>query len=828
VYSSTAYSDVAAMQPADYPELFMFYSLDGNRKVICKSIYIGLDLHSYPPRAGNYISHALLYTGNELFNPVEIYENAKWKTARDIENEDREVVPEHIDSLQVVVNPDFYENKWFKNLLIKLDNSNNVNDSAIRQRMFKIAVNSIINREQVIISDKKEMLLYWAMALLQAFPLDFVFNHLTIASFANSNLLLDVCRVLCIEKENAERIMRHVSKARIIDFDNPGSYIPSTYADVLTKVIIENDFDGFRKKVFPKIAASRNYSLREFNNHSLFYEKLYEVENMSSEEFEKFFALFVNQKDCIDDIFNEVSRKQHADKCSIMWKELRKTKTILASDLAHYDFISKYTIPPLTDDKWLDFENDVAGRLSFTSVDEINRFFDITKIDHPQRETLYYDSVMTVIKKTWQHETIEEGLIAIRQRIVDLTDIQKQDLDKIKRYHYVLNNVKKTDDPEKKYKFFLDDFQKLDDWQVTILTSLLPQIGWKEFFILLDKDIFLLRYLYQIPPISYKLVQKDLALSILEKTYLHDSEELYKFYSALGTDEKKLFEEYTTQEIREIIISKLPIDNLTGLEEILKNFSSTISINTLLNKLIRVAEKNSSFTELWKLCSIVHTTDNRSFYPTITASIREEHLSIIYRALDNINIPIPAIHERLARILHDRRFIKRPVPRDEMLNTTYELRSIGKLSHLENVKNILTRRSFDHNVLLELIKLPWPHYAWEILFEQLDKENREKLPAVLGNLLSEINNNSNKYSVSKWNNIICHYYVFLIVENKKDHFYNLTGKISISWDDYNYIKRAASVLMNGQTEVFDIFLKADNNTRWGYRGKAPDWRKDND
>src|SRR6186713_2072504 len=112
VYTPTAYEDSMTMQPDDYPEMFVFYQLDDGRKVVCKSKYIGLDLHSYPPRAGNYISHALVCNRKTPFNPVEVYERAEWKTGREVEENDSGYVPEHISDLLVDVDPNFHDDQW--------------------------------------------------------------------------------------------------------------------------------------------------------------------------------------------------------------------------------------------------------------------------------------------------------------------------------------------------------------------------------------------------------------------------------------------------------------------------------------------------------------------------------------------------------------------------------------------------------------------------------------------------------------------------------------------------------------------------------------------
>ena len=146
-----------------------------NRYICCRSTYIGLDLHSYPPRTGNYLAHSLIYEGIDTFNPVELYNRYNWKTGEIVENDDSTNPPFHIDKGNLELEDTFYPIPL--NELLKEE---------YRHQFLKKAIELILEKKKLIIVDENKSLLNWTFSLLH-FSLKSL--YLNISGFLHMQIL---------------------------------------------------------------------------------------------------------------------------------------------------------------------------------------------------------------------------------------------------------------------------------------------------------------------------------------------------------------------------------------------------------------------------------------------------------------------------------------------------------------------------------------------------------------------------------------------------------------------------------------------------------------
>lgn len=807
VYSPTAYPNIASLQPSDYPELFMFYSLDNHRKVLSRSVYIGLDLHSYPPRSGNYISHALVYDGNDPINPVEIYEKARWKTPQEVADEDGGSVAETIGPLSVSVEPDFYDGEFFLDLMGGRNQASQSAEEQVdcqtRQAMFRAIVYGIVTQQKVMIIDRKEMLLKWTLSLLQAFPAPFVYTQVTITSLVNTDLPTNLCRVLCCEKMNAERVKRYHPQAVIIDFDHAVDDSASLYANVLIKFSKGPRFNEFRKKIFTSITAAGDYSPKAFNTHALFYEKIEQVSDMSPETFKEFLRHFIELPEYIDGIFQEVEKHESIEKCQIIWHELWNHKNSAVSNLQKYKTILKYRISNFTNPSWIDFERMVASQLSFTTLDEVIQFYEITPFKDPKRHALYYERIVDVVRHKGNYnnyDIIEEGINLIRNEISILSSSQEKELAQLENYAKVLDKVNKGDLGS--YLCFIDNYPSLDSGQLNILRSILPPFNWTYFFALLSSDPVKLNTAYAQKIIVDESINSELANCIVKENYRQDPGRFYQLYRQLPLSQKTLFDTSSTNELKEILYSKYRIDSVDKLEESIHMFLSTIPIADILQKFQNDVSQKSEYTAFWKLCDLILNPSAKAglagLYPSIIGNIKETDLTSIYMLLNEAKLAIPSSYTSLAELLYEKKYINRP----------YQ----NQPKNIELIREPLLI-SQGYIYVLKTINLPWTYVQWGDFWAQLSEEDRTILPQVLKEVIDYVGRRSTYspaeygygYSLPQWMTIICHYYVFLILQNKEKDFKQLSEQISITWDDHGFIKRTISVLIHEPNELYTLF-----------------------
>ncbi|PWV45827.1 hypothetical protein [Chitinophaga sp. S165] len=831
VYVSTAYSDMSSIGLGERPELFLFYNLDPKTKVVSRSTYVGFDLHSYPPRPGNYVSHALVTDSQHRFNPVELYKKAAWKTGDIIAAEDssNDPIPINISPLSMQVDPEFIYLDCFDELLLPTFSDPGISGgkTASRQKMFMAVVDAIIRRQKVLIIDDKSTLLNWAMCLLQSFPLDFVHRHLSITSFANSHTLMDICQVLCFETENSERVKRMADRATVIDINNAGVENPGIYARSLLTAIQKGDFAHFRDEVFSKISAAA-YTPELFNKCADLFHQMPEVPYMPAQKFETFFTSQADDAQNVERIISIVQRYERADLCNIIWRTLLKKKPPTADDLSTYRVISQYIISHLTDDLWIKLESEVADKLLFSRLDQVSTFFSVTNILSPDRNTPFINKVIPLINSNQQQTIKERGICMIKDFVVgEITADQKSQLEKIQDQIDFMDQLEKAPASEQ-YPLFLRayEYEKLGKAFVLGCVSHLKQFTWHLFFNWPQWDINSLRSLFEIAELSFKLPDKALALCVLQSEC---SPKTFRFHFEQLTDnEQKDFVNVIPLPVRDRLMDSL------SLEKVL-TFVPHVNVHDALNRYIARCFRDSQQSDLWSLCNLIHNpTADKSKFPNTIIHINGSNLKPVYDALDNDVAHIPIEHIRIARLLSEKGKIKRPVPAAHMDITLDHIRAIGRLDHMGQVAKYVKNKRFDEQVLRSLIKLPWPHYAWEVLFNELDNRNKEKLPVMLKNILTDLQQRypaSSKSAAAintpllQWQHIIYQYAVFLIVKDEYSHYLTLLNTIRPSWEDYKIIRDQLVCLMPEENNTYTAFKSPSNKKGFLFtRTHGPTWR----
>ncbi len=814
VYVSTAYADMSSIGLGERPELFLFYNLDSKTKVVSRSTYVGFDLHSYPPRPGNYISHALVTDSQHRFNPVELYKKAAWKTGDIIAAEDSSTdpVPINISPLSMQVDPEFLYMDSFDELLLPAfsDPAISSGENASRQKMFMAVVDAIIRRQKVLIIDDKTMLLNWAMCLLQSFPLDFVHRHLSITSFANSHTLMDICQVLCFETENSERVKRLTDRATVIDINSPGMENPGIYARSLLNAIRKGDFLHFRNEVFAKITTGP-YTPEQFNKCADFFHQMPEVPYMKTQEFETFFTSQADDVQHVERIISIVQQQERADLCNIIWRTLLRKKMPTADDLSSYKAISQYKISNITDELWIKLESELAEKLYFSKLDQVSAFFSLTNILSSDRNTPFFNKVMPIINSSQQQATKEQGISMIKDFIVgEMTADQKSQLEKIQDQIDFIDQLEKAPASEQ-YPLFLRayEYEKLDKAFVLDCINHLKPFSWHLFFNWPQWDNNSLKSLFEIAQLSFKLPNKDLALCILQS---ESSLKTFKFHFEQLTDnDQKEFVKVAPPPVRDRLMDFLPLEKVLS-------FVPCVSVYDSLNRFITRCLRDSEQSKLWSLCNLIHNpTADKSKDPNTIAHINESNLKPVYDALDNDAKTIPPEQLQIARILSEKGKIKRPVPAAHMEITFAHIQGIRKLEHMGQVAKYLKNKPLDAKTLYSLIKLPWPHYAWEALFKELDHRNREKLPELLKNILTALQLQHRSQStvatnnlLLQWEHIVYQYIIFLIVHDELSHYRALLNIIPLSWDDYKIVSDQLVCLMPEENNTYTAFKSPSN------------------
>jgi hypothetical protein len=114
----------------------------------------------------------------------------------------------------------------------------------------------------------------------------------------------------------------------------------------------------------------------------------------------------------------------------------------------------------------------------------------------------------------------------------------------------------------------------------------------------------------------------------------------------------------------------------------------------------------------------------------------------------------------------------------------------------------------------------------------LNEEHKQQLPKVLADLLEDVRENGKtrppakpgfRHSSWQWENIICQYFVFLIVEDHKAHLINLIPQVTISWRNYDLIKDTVSTIIDAINGTFGLFIKTSNTPDSLWYNKYPRW-----
>ncbi|TVL99006.1 MAG: hypothetical protein CV087_19685 [Candidatus Brocadia sp. WS118] len=802
VYTPTQYQNFQEMEPKDYPKLFMFYRLEG-RRVLCKSTYEGNDLHSYPPRAGNYIAHALICNIEERFNPIEVFKKATWKTIDNIRDEDDVAgVDLSIEALRVSLQENHEDTSYLKVLLEPPHEGYN------RQNMFKQAVDAIINQKKVIIVDDKEMLESWMFCLLQAFPEEFVFKSLNIASFSNSNLLMEVCNVLCFEPENVEKIRRHsdYEKWEIVTKNSARGEAPY-YARVLTECIAEKDgkdFAAFKREVFKEFDSTSTFSVEEFNKHARFFDELHKIGEMSEEGFVGFLSLYIKEYAKVRVIFEEIKSKKIWKKIMVFWKALKGEKP--THNLENYKFIlENYSVPGETDQLWLEFEKMVVQSRDFqNNLDTLLDYYRLTKIENPQRLTTYFPKIEQIIGLIENPEIAKARINDVFNTISSLDGQSKAKLEAQLRDIEIIQQIKDANGHEKVIVLYNNRaIFKSESIQIEI-EKLIGRLSWEQVFTLIkDGKRECLQYLIEHgPPITFSNVK--LVSMLIKSDYREYQADIFELYSELN--DKNDFLRCSPKGIQDMIFSKIFISTVPELEKYLGLYKEMIAGEIIVKKFLDVA----NHSEVWLLCELCYSIQNSnhlrlSQYPNIR-NISDTSRNLIFNAVNDLSVEIPERYRQLAEWLSRQKYIKRLVPKSRMEEFSYDdLRSIGAIGEFKDIRKKIKGDSLSEDDLLKLVKLPWEYFCWKELCEQLSVEENREIPNLIAQIIEKFYRSRDDFKYRMWCLLACEYITYLIKYEKSKEFRYCLDIIRINWKEYEFISNRLLVIMYGTNPLYENF-----------------------
>lgn len=877
-YIPTAYT--IPKNISDYPKLFSFYQIPNGDKVICLAEYVGNDLHSYPARAGNYLSHSLVYKGNEPFNLLQVYleqenelnqngqhptdlqkindptdrngsyldkKSGKWKAPKTVEKEDENAnAPFEIEEWKMNIDTQWYEEPF--EVLFAGDDSR-------RRTMFLIAVRAIIRKERIILVDEGDKLIHWTFALLQSFPAEFVFERLRITSFSNCNLLADVCNVLCIELEMEDRMTRYQTDGTVtLNF----KHCPTTindffskrnekvvdemefrYAKILLEAGISNKLSTFRNQIDTdfKKTPSTTYSLVEFNINAEYLESLFRIKEMSSNEFKSFYAECATSDERKKDIFEQIILHQDWKKCRIIWEEIDRISPVKSLDDLIY--LNGYSNSPDTDADWLEFETQKIQKIDADS-NKLSKYWDSILVYNynPERANVILNKVILLTSSQKNYHSRKKELFLFKDLFEHSNEENRRLLSNIRLQIERIEEMIEAN-PEKRIKAILKHITDLEekDWQEVM--DHFPTLKWETLFKFsnhTDLNDTLIR-LYESGKIDSKLpFTKNVALIILRKEYVDNPGLFYDYFKILPYADKEEITQFGPKELKKIINDQRPIDSIEDLEKALESNKDDSSEKLIVGKFIEtVLGKKTTFL-LWELAEIIDK-NNKEFKHV--RKLSQTSLLSLYKRIEDEAILIPPGFEKLAQKLVNNKIIDRPIPKDNLITDSTALLDIGVLSDLKEIKKIIPDRSLRRSDIENIVKLPWEHYTWRWLYENLNPNQRAQLSNLIGDQLSWIKQNPNgRVNYSQWCMLACEYLIFLIVSDMyQDLIFCISQRVIIlDWGEYEYISNRLLCLMpNHKNRSYVLFDNPANKNKsmikqmvanWSKNGEGPIWKPD--
>lgn len=811
LYAPTFYETLDDIKIEDYPELFLFYKLE-NKTIICSSKYVGLDLHSYPPRAGNYIAHSLIYKDNQPVNPVQIYKNAPWKQSEEVITEDAEGNIPRIVQSKITFSNEEYDKSYFKNLLL------NDSDSKNKQRaeVLKTAIDAIILKRKIVIIDEKDMLIHWTMTLLQLFPVAFVFENIKITSFANSSLLFDVCNVLCFEKENEEPAKRYAknNEAIILELGGRLAKKNSIYATLIVQSLIDDTFDTFRREVFKEFNRHSNYTLEEFDKHTRYFAKLTEIGEMQQEEFSNFVESYAGEKEKEEAIFGQLCAQKLWDKFMSFWEGLVKKKVL--NDFERYQEISRFVHPPETDKYWIGFERDIVEKLTFRDIGSLIRYYETSNIEDEARMVAYYRQSMLILENPNNTISTREDIIQqILTTFISLDKEQRLKLEEESVFLSGLKQIKKGSSSKEISKKIFEYWDKLitDAHFMEVFDSITLPISWELFFELNEKYTTEFLKLYEIQKLERKLPHKKLAIVILRKDYIENNRVLIEAYTNLNNGEKSDFEKNAPPEILQIILEAASIIKLSDFENLLRLKEYGIELEEFMEKIKNTFEEDDKFMKNLKL----ELFDSKYYQPKypIIYSIRKELNKTFYK-----------------KSKAERDSEKIEVPVDEYVE------NIGENKNQSNQTSINQRIDFfeyfdcldeiNSSHLLAFLSPPWDYFSWQLFSEKyFSSREHLRLTVLVCGAYEEIKAKGNQkqfhFDIDDWRLLIPEYLIFLIISDKIVDFQYFVKHTSMNWRGYDYIRQRLKVLFGknkNDTSVMFFSIKDKSRTF----NRQPKWK----
>ena len=814
VYSATQYDNFQDMAPEDYPKLFMFYRLE-NYTVVCRSSYEGTDLHSYPPRSGNYLAHSLLCPSKERFNPLQVWLANIWKTKQDIEKEDSsEGVGLEIERLVLNLDGDLGYTQDLQELLSK--------DSPRRDEralMFTQIVDAIIQRKKVLIVDETKYLEKWAFSLIQVFPEEFVFRYVSIASFATSNALTEICNVLCFEPQNAEKARRYENEQVIVvDINTVKVCQVSSYSKVLLESIMSEDvnaFMTFRKQVFHEFSVNSSYTLEEFVRNARFFDELYRMHEKNDRQFSEFVYNYTQDKQKVDAIFQEMKNQELWDEFILFWRALRTVKP--TNNFEHYKEIHRYSIRGLTDGQWIEFEKEVVSNIDFSNqLNTLYHYFHLTEIESLARMEVYFLKIEAILSKI--DENAQPDLIKfVKQFFKPLSDVHLYKLEEIEMYLDVHEKIQKAQSQEQQIFLLVDKSNVIRTFeQKNKIATLIKEFTWKEIFYLIKNNrhqgvikLYDLNYNIQLP-------NKQLALYIAknEKNNL-DGVQLYAFYSCLQDSGKIDFITHSTQKIKQIIIERESLRKVSDLERYLSAYREMLGEEIILEKF---RKDYDSIREIWHLLEIFDDQIKFSTQYQAISKIKENNRLIFNKIINIDKSPIPPEFEKIAERLTRKGQIKRKTPKTTIEYSYNDLVSIGTISEFKDIYKRIDGKLFQED-MIKLVKPPWEYFVWRELHRHLKKPHQAEVPNLINNVLNYYSEkHPNLYK--KWCYIACEYIIFCIIDNNMEMFRIALGQFNIDWSEYDFICNRLLCILTENNEVSEYFYKHEKYRSFG---EGPTW-----
>jgi hypothetical protein len=813
VYTPTQYRDFRDRLPEDYPILFMFYNLNNRYRILCRSTYEGEDLHSYPPRAGNYIAHSLICGLNERFNLIEMLLHAPWKTKKQIIEEDDVANPVgiNIDSVPL---PDCksYEVDACLNRLLGNDPK--------RQNMFVHAVDAIIDRKQVVIVDdigsNNNRLTEWMFALISVFPIEFVFKNMNISSFANSNQLLEVCNILCVETQNIEKLARYIDESNWEIIDGSVQHKPTYYSNILIECVEQKEgknFNEFRENVLDEFEPSSSYTRKYFEKLAHFYFELPLIHQMDDEKFNSFLLFFIDEEKKRDKIFDELKNifedePNNFIKNKILNFWIKFAELIRINQFNEFKFkhlLEKY-VPNNLLPLWIDFERETIPRIDFQNdIMKVLKYYELPNQDTTERLDIYYPFIIGAIKSIKDPEYQSLVINKTLSFVSALTNSHKADLNELKRYVKVCqeinakNGVGKLLCFYKNYEVFKPENLKKEIYR------LIAYIPWDQVFNLLRNERNdCLKFFLENGP-SQIFSNKDLTFYLCQDDITEYESHIYEEFMKLNKSSQKEFLANSPKTVQQLIIRNISIENLPELEKQLTIYSGTENEIKLIENLLANIEHNN---DLWSLCFFMmqkpSAEDGTFKYPNIR-KISKSGRKIIYDAVANESVEIPIDYFDFAEELIKRKIIRRKLPEKNSNLKLIGGNFIEDLTNFIGFKKKYNNSTLSAEYLIETINsnLPWDFYKWEELCKQLSQEEIEQIPRLLYRIINSHSPKNETFLYHQWCYIACEFIIRLIVIDKPKSLKNCLGILAIDSTEYGFILQRLLCILGNE----------DNNSR---------------